>query len=104
MHPRSKAAVGLLVTAVPVILAVGLVTNAELFSWQILTVALVLTAIAAYIGRSLLTQKSEAAIETSSEEEKHEAVADTPKDKAILWLVIAATMAVACWLALRLTK
>jgi hypothetical protein len=104
MRPRNKAAVGLLVTGVPVILAVGLLTNAELFSWQILTAALVLTAVAAYIGRSLLPQRTEGVIDADSEEEKHETVADTPKDKVILWLVIAATMAVACWLALRLTK
>jgi hypothetical protein len=104
MHPRSKAAVGLLGAGVPVILAVGLLTNAESFSWHILTAALVLTAVAAYIGRSLLPQKTEGAIEADSEEEMHEAVADTPKDKVILWLVIAATMAVACWLALRLVK
>jgi cytochrome bd-type quinol oxidase subunit 2 len=104
MHPRNKAAVGLLVTGVPVILAVGLLTNAELLRWPILLTALGLTAVAAYIGRSLLPKKTERAIEAISEEEKHEVVADTPKDKIILWLVIAAAMSISCWIALHFTK
>jgi len=99
MHPRSKAAVGLLVTGAPVMLAVGLLTNADFIRWPILITALVLAAIAAYIGRSLLPEKTEIA-----DDAEHEMVADTPKDKVILWIVITAAMSMACWLALHFTK
>ncbi len=104
MHPRNKAAVGLLVSGTPVLLVVGLLTNAHLFSWQVLTASLVVIAIAVSIGRSLLAPKSEGEIDADSADGKHAGVADTLRDKFVLWLVIAATMVVACWFALRMAK
>ncbi len=102
MNARDKAAIRVFVEGIPVLLGVGLVTNATRSNWPIMLAGLAAVVAAVVAGHRLWP--SSRVISSEADDTEEELPRDTRSDRIALFITVGVTMMIAIWVALRLTK
>jgi hypothetical protein len=102
MKVRDKAAIRLLIESVPLILAVGLLTNVPTFGGPVVIAGFVLLVMAVIIGRRVWPLDSAGTIEPPRV--SNETQQNRKSDTMALFITVGITMMIAIWIALRIAK